>query len=61
MIKNLFKAAVNLAVTPLDIAADVMTGCGSLTDQPIPYTAQRISTAFSCLKEALKPEKEYKS
>jgi hypothetical protein len=44
-----------VAVTPIDIAADIITLGGTLTDQDKPYTAQRAEQIMDNLKKAVEP------
>lgn len=41
MFKSLLKAAVGVVTLPIDVAADVITMGGALTDQDKPYTAKK--------------------
>lgn len=52
---SLTKAVVGVVVTPVDIAADVITLGGALTDQKKPYTAQRAEQIMDNLKKACEP------
>lgn len=52
-LKNMTKAVVNLAVTPIEIAKDVITMGGTLTDEKESYTAQRLRKANKSFNKAL--------
>lgn len=56
--KNLTKAAVAVAVSPVDMVADVITLGGELSDRQRSYTADRFRQAGKALDAALEPEKE---
>ncbi|WP_157669297.1 hypothetical protein [Chitinibacter sp. GC72] len=46
LLNRAVSVAVNVAVVPVAVVADVVTLGGSLTDQSKPYTAQRVGKAF---------------
>ncbi len=52
MFDSLLKAAVGVVTLPLDVAADVVTLGGSLTDKREPYTAKKVSDVMRHVKEA---------
>jgi hypothetical protein len=56
MLEDLAKAAVGVVKLPLDVAADALTLCGSLTDKDKPYTAEGISDVMQNLKNAAAPK-----
>ena len=56
MFGDLFKAALTLVVTPIDVVKDVVTLGGSLTDEKEPYTVKRLKDAGKCLDRALDPD-----
>lgn len=53
MFGSLVKAALNVAVTPIEIVKDVVTMGGACTDQKKPYTLQRLEKAQEHLDDAL--------
>lgn len=53
MFKKLTQAALNVAVTPIEVAKDMVTLGGVLTDEKEPYTLQRLKKAQEKLDEAL--------
>jgi hypothetical protein len=58
MFKNLTKAVLNVAVTPIAVAADIVTLGGAMTERDKPYTMERLEDAKKCLDKAIKPEEE---
>lgn len=57
MLGNLTKAVVGVVVeTPIAIAADVLTLCGSITDKDEPYTATAIKKVVENVENATKPD-----
>ena len=58
LLKNLTKAAVGIAVTPIDVAADIVTLGGTLTDKDKPYTAARCEQVMDNLEKAIDPEED---
>ena len=54
-LEGLTKAAVGVVTVPIDIAADIVTLGGALTDQDKPYTAQKCEQIMDNLKKATKP------
>jgi len=52
IVKGLTKAVVNVAVSPVDIVADVITLGGALTDKDKPYTVKRAEKIMDNLGEA---------
>ena len=53
MLKDLGRAAVGVALLPLDVVADVATLGGTLTDEPQPYTARRVVQISDALDDAV--------
>lgn len=53
MFGSFIKAVANVAVTPIEVAKDVITLGGSLNDEPEPYTVQRLKKANEHLNDAL--------
>ena len=58
MLKNLTKAVVATAMTPVDLMKDAATLGGELTDREESYTAERLRQAKKALDAALEPERE---
>jgi hypothetical protein len=58
MFGDLFKATVGIITTPIDIAADVITLGGSLTDKPEPYTCKKAKQVMKNLENAIDPDKD---
>lgn len=52
MFKSLLKAAVGVVTLPIDVAADVITLGGALTDKDQPYTAKKASDIVGNLAAA---------
>lgn len=52
MLGNLLKAAVGVVTLPIDVAADVITMGGALTDKQQPYTADKASDIMRNLTKA---------
>lgn len=50
---NIAKAAVAVAVTPVAIAADVVTLGGELTDRRESYTAEKLRQASEAVNRAI--------
>jgi hypothetical protein len=48
---GLLKAVVEVVKLPVDVAADVVTMGGAMTDQPKPYTAKRCERIMRKLDE----------
>jgi hypothetical protein len=48
---GLLKGIVEIAKLPVDVAADVVTLGGALTDKPRPYTAERCRRIMRKLDE----------
>lgn len=55
MFSSLLKAVVGVVVTPVAVAADIVTLGGSLTDKDVPYTATAVSDIVKNLENATKP------
>ena len=53
MLGSLIKSAINVAVTPIEVAKDVATLGGALTDEKEPYTLKRLKKASKHLNKAL--------
>jgi hypothetical protein len=51
MFNNLLRAVAETAKLPIDIAADVVTMGGMLTDKDEPYTVRRIKKAYRSLDD----------
>lgn len=56
MISNLTKAAVSVATLPIDVAADLVTLGGAITEKDEPYTVEKAKNAMRCIDEAVRPE-----
>ncbi|MCP3729264.1 hypothetical protein M9978_02385 [Sphingomonas sp. MG17] len=54
MLDNLLRAAVGAATMPLDLAADVVTLGGALTDRDEPYTATKARSVMANVADATK-------
>lgn len=54
MISNLLKATVGIVKLPVDIAADVVTMGGALTDKKEPYTVKNVKQVMKNLDDATK-------
>lgn len=52
MFGSLLKAAVAVATLPVDVAADLVTMGGALTDKKEPYTASKVRKIVRNLDEA---------
>lgn len=52
MLDSLLQAAVGVATLPIDVAADVVTLGGALTEKRKPYTAQKASGIMRNLEKA---------
>lgn len=57
-LKNLTKAAIGIATTPITIAADVVTLGGSLTDKDEPYTATQMRQVVKSVQQAADPDQD---
>ena len=57
ILKDLTKTAIGVVTLPLDIAADVLTLGGSLTDKDSPYTAEKISDIMKNIENAVDPNR----
>jgi hypothetical protein len=53
---SLLKAIVNVAATPVAIAADIITMGGAMTDAKQPYTATQLQNLMQNLEDAGKPK-----
>ena len=49
---KLVKAAVNVAITPIDIVKDIATMGGALDDEPEPHTVKRVKKVVKSVEEA---------
>lgn len=58
MFKDLMKAAVGVVTAPVDIAADVITLGGALTDKDEPYTVKKAKQVMENLENATEPDKD---
>lgn len=56
LIEGLAKAAVGVVALPVQVAADVVTLGGSLTDKDRPYTVDGVSNVLKNIENAVKPE-----
>lgn len=56
MFGSLLKAAVGVAVSPVKLAADVVTLGGALNDRKEPYTVETFREVFQNLENATKPD-----
>lgn len=56
MFDKLLKAAVGVVTLPVDIVADVVTLGGSLTDEEMPYTAQKAANVMKNIQDAVKAD-----
>jgi hypothetical protein len=54
IIESLAQAAVSVAKLPIDVAADVVTMGGVMTDKDKPYTAEGLEDLMRNLKAAVK-------
>lgn len=54
MFDKLFKAAVGIITLPVDVAADVVTMAGALTDRDEPYTVSKAKRIRRQIDEASK-------
>lgn len=59
MFGSLFKAAVGVAITPITIAADVVTLGGALTDREEPYTVSNAEEIMNNLEKAVSSEEDW--
>ncbi len=51
LLGSLLKTTIHIATTPVEIVKDVVTMGGVLTDQDVPYTAQRAKKLKRDLEE----------
>lgn len=51
--KSLTKAAIGLATLPVDVAADVITLGGTLSDSPVSYTVKKARKVMENLDDAV--------
>ena len=58
ILKNITKAVVGVATLPLDVAVDIVTMGGCLTDKAKPYTAEKLENIFSNVEKAVDPERD---
>ena len=56
LIEGLAKAAVGVVALPVQVAADVVTLGGSLTDKDRPYTVDGVNNVLKNIENAVKPE-----
>ena len=54
MLDKLGKAVIGVAKLPIDVAADVITLGGTLTDKDEPYTASNVKQVMKNLEDATK-------
>lgn len=52
---SITKAVVGTVTLPVDVAADIATLGGTLTDKDKPYTAEKLSDIMDNIKDATKP------
>lgn len=58
MFKNLMKTVTGIATLPLDVAADVVTMGGALSDKDQPYTAKKFSDIVESASRAADPDED---
>jgi len=58
ILKSVTKAALNVAVAPIDVAKDLVTLGGIATDEEEPYTVKRAKTVGKHLNNAGKKVEE---
>lgn len=58
MLKSLTKAVVGVATLPIDLAADVITMGGAMTDRDQPYTMDKAGQIMRNLENAVDPSKD---
>ncbi|USV40999.1 hypothetical protein [Xanthomonas phage BUDD] len=56
MFGSLLKAAVGVAVSPIKVAADVVTLGGAINDRKESYTVEALREVFQNLENATKPD-----
>jgi hypothetical protein len=56
MFENLTKAVVGVVVSPVSIAADVVTCFGLATDRDEPYTVSSMRSVLKNLENAVNPD-----
>ena len=56
LLKNLTKAVVGVVVSPIDIAADILTCGGAINDRGEPYTVSRMRDVMRNLDCATDPD-----
>ena len=56
MFKKLTKAVIGVATIPLDVAADVVTLGGAMTDKETPYTYEKCKDVMENVKRAVDPD-----
>lgn len=49
---SIFKAVLGIVTLPLDIAADVVTMGGAMTDEDQPYTVKKLGNIYKNIDEA---------
>lgn len=54
MFDSLLKAAIGIVKLPIDVAADIVTLGGALTDKDEPYTVKGMSKIMDNLDDATK-------
>lgn len=57
ILKSVTKAAISVAVTPIAVAADVVTIGGAVQDRDEPYTATALKSIAENLGDAIDPDK----
>jgi hypothetical protein len=58
MFKKLTKAVIGVATLPIDVAADIATLGGTLTDKKKPYTAKKLSNIVKNIDDAVDPDQD---
>ena len=58
MFDKLVNATVGVATLPLDVAADVVTLGGAITDKDEPYTTKKIKTVMENIDRAVDPDED---
>ncbi|CAB4187617.1 hypothetical protein UFOVP1155_44 [uncultured Caudovirales phage] len=57
ILRDLTKAVVGVVIeTPIAVAADMLTLCGSITDKNEPYTATALKDVMKNIEHATKPD-----
>ena len=56
MFKNLTKAVIGVVTSPVDVAADLITLGGALTDKKEPYTVTKAKNIKDNIDKAIDPD-----